>query len=104
MAVTLIRDTKGPHKFIAIIQGSGSRGPVSVPFGRKGYSDYTKHKDPERMRRYLVRHKKRENWAKSGKMTAGFWARWILWSRPSLKGAIKQTEKVLGRRIIFRAK
>lgn len=29
-------------------------------------SDYTKHKNKERMNRYTLRHKKNENWGKSG--------------------------------------
>jgi hypothetical protein len=56
------------------------------------------------MERYLTRHRKRENWSKSGKFTAGFWSRWLLWSKPSFKEALKKTENVLGQRIIFRVK
>ena len=66
---------------------------TKVDFGAKGYSDYTIHKDPERMKRYLARHKKRENWTRSGMNTAGFWSRWLLWSKPSLGGAKKLIEK-----------
>jgi len=65
----------------------------SVYFGAAGYSDYTKHKDKERMERYNIRHKTRENWTKSGILTAGFWSKWILWSKPSLKDAKSYTEK-----------
>jgi hypothetical protein len=61
----------------------------TVHFGQDGASDYTIHKDHERMKRYLSRHKDRgENWGKSGIATAGFWSRWLLWSKPSLKAAI----------------
>ena len=63
-----------------------------VQFGAAGYSDYTKHKDPERKKRYDARHTARENWTKSGMKTAGFWSKWILWSKPSLSAAIKFTE------------
>lgn len=61
-------------------------------FGAKGYSDYTIHKDSSRMKRYLARHKKRENWTKSGINTRGFWSRWILWNKPSLLKSIKDVE------------
>ena len=61
-------------------------------FGAKGYSDYTKHKDSERKQRYINRHKKRENWAKSGIKTAGFWSRWLLWGEPTLNKSIKKIE------------
>lgn len=67
-----------------------------VDFGLRGFSDYTIHKDRARMERYLVRHRRRENWTPSGRYTAGFWSRWLLWSRPSLQAAKRVTEKALG--------
>ena len=67
-----------------------------VDFGLRGFSDYTIHKDRARMERYLVRHRRRENWTPSGRYTAGFWSRWLLWSRPSLQAAKRATEKALG--------
>ena len=73
-----------------------------VVFGRKGYSDYTIHKDVERMHRYLTRHKKRENWGPGGKYTAGFWSRWFLWSKPSLQGAARATERALGNKFVVK--
>lgn len=72
-----------------------------VDFGAEGYQDFTMHKDPERMRKYIVRHQKRENWTKSGVGTAGFWSRWILWSDPSFAGAVHKTERVIGNKINF---
>jgi len=97
MSVTLKRATNGIHKFMAIFPD----GKV-VRFGRKGFSDYTLHKDPERMKRYLTRHRRRENWTRSGAKTAGFWSRWLLWSSPSLKGAAAKTAKVLGKKIVLK--
>ena len=64
-----------------------------VDFGAVGYSDFTKHKDPERMRRYVVRHSSRENWTRGGIATPGFWSRWILWSKPSLQNAVRFTAR-----------
>lgn len=94
MTIKLYRSRNGIHKFMAVFPD----GSV-VRFGRKGYSDYTKHKNMERMTRYLVRHRKRENWTASGAKTAGFWSRWVLWSEPSLHQAIKQTERILKTKI-----
>jgi hypothetical protein len=68
-----------------------------VDFGRRGYSDYTIHKDHARMLRYLVRHRARENWTSAGRYTPGFWSRWFLWSRPSLTGARLATQSALGK-------
>lgn len=73
-----------------------------VDFGAEGYEDYTIHKDRERMLRYLSRHSRREDWSRAGSGTAGFWSRWILWSEPSLRAAIRRTEAVLGAKIVQR--
>jgi len=97
MSVMVSRNRNGIHKFTAIFPD----GKV-VRFGRKGFSDYTLHKDPARMKRYLTRHRSRENWTRSGAKTAGFWSRWILWSSPSLIGAKRKTEKVLGKKIVLK--
>jgi len=96
MSVTLKRATNGIHKFMAIFPD----GKV-VMFGRKGYSDFTIHKDRERMKRYLTRHRSRENWTRAGARTAGFWSRRILWSEPNFQAAVRRTQKVLGRKIVY---
>ena len=68
-----------------------------VDFGGKNYSDYTIHKNPERMESYLARHGKLgENWTVSGIRTAGFWSRWLLWSQPTLVKAKKLMNKRFG--------
>ncbi len=72
-----------------------------VHFGATGYSDYTKHKDPQRKQRYIARHQKRENWNKSGICTAGFWSRWLLWGEPTLEGSIKEIEKKFQVKIVY---
>ena len=94
----------GKKKMVRIMQASGEE--CVVHFGQAGASDYTRHKDATRMRRYITRHagvgvpsraskdlqrallrvtqSSREDWSKSGLCTAGFWSRWLLWSAPSL--------------------
>ena len=74
-----------------------------VDFGAKGYQDFTQHKDPNRMRLYLIRHKSRENWTRSGISTAGFWSRWLLWSKPSMTQAIKFMNKKFGLHVVFQS-
>lgn len=76
--VYLKKSTNKNKKYMVFVDGK------TVHFGAAGMSDYTKHKDSERMKRYISRHKKRENWNKAGIKTAGFWSRWLLWSKPSL--------------------
>ena len=94
--VRLSRATNGVHKFTAQFPD----GP-KVNFGRKGYSDFTIHKDPVRMKRYLTRHRSRENWTRAGARTAGFWSRWLLWSEPNFQAALRRTQRVLGRKIVY---
>ena len=58
-----------------------------VPFGAKGMSDYTKHRDPTRKQRYLKRHSGMgESWQKPD--TPGALAKWVLWNKPSLRASI----------------
>lgn len=59
----------------------------STKFGARGYSDYTKHKDPKRKERYLARHRSRENW--NDPTSAGALSRYVLWEKPDLKEAIR---------------
>ena len=91
--VIKITRARWPYKFKAVFPEG-----KTVSFGRRGYSDYTIHKDSARMRRYLVRNRKREAWGPAGRYTAGFWSRWLLWSRPNLQAAARATEGALGRR------
>lgn len=85
MRVKLIK-SPNPKKKWRVLFENGKK----VDFGAKGYSDYTIHKDSSRMKRYLSRHGKMgETWTKNGMYTAGFWSRWLLWSKPNLQDAKK---------------
>jgi len=85
----ILKKNPNPKKKFRVVFEDGTH----TDFGARGYSDYTIHKDPERMKRYLTRHRSRENWSKSGIKTAGFWSRWLLWSEPSLQNAKTFMEK-----------
>lgn len=87
--VIILKKSPNPKKKFRVVFEDGTH----TDFGARGYSDYTIHKDPERMKRYLTRHRSRENWSKSGIKTAGFWSRWLLWSEPSLQNAKTFMEK-----------
>lgn len=63
----------------------------TIHFGAKGYSDYTKHKDEKRKENYINRHKKNEDWTDPNK--AGFYAKNLLWNKPTLEDSIKDTNK-----------
>ena len=117
MRVRIIRSPDSKKKFRAILEDGRT-----VDFGASGYSDYTKHKNPSRMRSYVLRHGGRvpgrtlaerdprkiqsmmldvtvsdkEDWKKSGIDGAGFWSRWYLWGHPSFEGAKKIIAKKFG--------
>ena len=85
--IILKKSNKPDKKWMVTIEGK------TIHFGAKGMSDYTIHKDKERMLRYTGRHQKRENWTKSGIKTAGFWSKWLLWNKPSLLASKKDIER-----------
>jgi len=78
----------GKNKYY-IITESGKK----VYFGASGYSDFTKHKDEERKQRYINRHRKNEDWTKSGIDTAGWWSRWLLWNKKTIKDSYEDIKK-----------
>ena len=84
--VILQKSNKKDKKYDAIIDGK-----KTVSFGAKNYSDFTKHKDEERKERYIARHKVNQDWKDYN--TAGFWAKNILWNKPTLQASIKDTDK-----------
>jgi len=49
------------------------------------------HQNEARKKAYLNRHVKNEDW--SNFYTKGFWARWLLWNKKTIKEAIKIIEK-----------
>ena len=78
-----------PDNKYYIITESGKK----IYFGAAGYSDFTQHKDEARKTRYINRHIKTENWTKSGIDTAGFWSRWLLWNKTSIKTSYEDIKK-----------
>ena len=78
----------GKNKYY-IITESGKK----VYFGQAGASDMTQHKDEDRKMRYLKRHRKNEDWTKSGIDTAGFWSKWLLWNKKTIKDSYEDIKK-----------
>jgi hypothetical protein len=68
-----------PNKKYYILTETGKK----VYFGAKGYQDFTTHKDEARKHRSIQRHEAREDW--TGINKAGFWSRWLLWNKPTIK-------------------
>ena len=80
-----------PEKKYYIITKDNKR----VYFGAAGMSDFTKHKNEERKNLYINRHKKNESkfWNKSGIDTASFWARFLLWEKPTIKESYEDIKR-----------
>lgn len=97
--MTLTKLHSGDKKYRAVFQLPNGRQKTTY-FGARGYEDYTMHKDKERMKRYLTRHKARENWGDP--TTPGALSRWILWNKPSLRASIQDYAKRFGITVIYR--
>ena len=82
MDVVITKSKKAGKKFDAVIDGKRT-----ISFGASNYSDFTKHKDPKRKETYIARHSK-EDWSKSNIASPAWMSRYILWEKPSLKGAV----------------
>ena len=88
MRVKISKSTRRGKKYMAALED----GPT-IHFGSAGYEDYTQHGDEKRKASYLARHEARETWTLQGVRSAGFWARWILWNKPSLSASIADVNK-----------
>ena len=86
MNIIIKPSTKLDKKYTAIIDNK-----KQVHFGQAGASDYTLHKNHNRKKLYENRHKKNEDW--SNPLTAGFYAKNILWNKPTIAESIKDTNK-----------
>ena len=82
--IIITKSKNKDKKYSAVIDGK-----KTIHFGAVGYEDYSVHKDPERKQRYIDRHKSREDW--SDHTTAGFFAKNILWNKPTITESIKDT-------------
>ena len=81
-------------KFDAVFVKPDGR-EIVQPFGQKGYSDFTKHKDVTRRTRYLRRHRGMgENW--NDPTSAGALSRWILWNKPTFKASLADYKRRFG--------
>lgn len=94
--IHLYRSKKKDKKWSVYVDPPGK----TIHFGAAGMSDYTKHKDSARMKRYSKRHARNEKWGCSGITTAGFWSKNLLWNKPSLSASAKDIERRCGVKIV----
>lgn len=93
MSAYVYLSTKAGKKYTVEYDGK------KIHFGASGYQDYTIHKDNTRKERYIMRHQARENW--SNPKTPGFWSRWLLWNKPTLKASAADIRRQFGIKLVF---
>ena len=91
MKVSLTKSDRSGKKYKIVLHYDDGK-TKTIHIGQEGADDFTKTGDVEQKNRYVERHKKRENWTKSGINTAGFWAKYLLWNKPTLSESKKYIE------------
>ena len=82
--------TNSDKKYMVVLLKPDGR-KKTIHFGAKGMDDFTKTGDVEQKSRYIQRHKDRENW--NDPLTAGFWAKHILWNKTSVQSSLADTKR-----------
>ena len=82
MPIRVQKSTRRDKKLMATIDNT------IVHFGNSAYEDFTTHRDVARKALYLARHRPGKDWTLAGLKSAGFWARHLLWSKPTLQASV----------------
>jgi len=90
----LEKSKRKDKRFVIIMNG------MKHNFGLKGGKTFIDGRTEKEKQNYLARHKVNEDWSKSGIHTAGFWSRWILWNKPTMKESLKDIETRFNIKII----
>jgi hypothetical protein len=91
MRVIIKKSTNPKKKYMAIFYNDNKKKVKTTHFGSAGMSDYTKHKNKSRKKRYLSRHRSKENW--DNYMSAGSLSRYILWGETGFRESVKKYKK-----------
>ena len=90
--VVIKKSSKPDKKLMAVFyKHVGGKKIKTTHFGSAGMDDFTKTRDPAQKKRYLDRHRARENW--QDYMSAGALSRWILWDKPTRSESIRAYKK-----------
>jgi len=84
--VKISRSPKKDKKYMAVFNDG-----TITHFGAAGMKNYggvgkERHLDKERKKRYLSRHRSRENW--NNPKSPGSLSRWVLWNKETLRASI----------------
>lgn len=87
--ISIIKSPRPGKKWRANFEHDGhgaEKTQFHTDFGASGYQDLTQHGDPERARRYRIRHKK--DLETNNPTKAGFLSYYILWATPDFKANV----------------
>ena len=98
--VYIIKPSSRKDKKLMVLMGPD----MTHHFGQAGYEDYTTANNDVKKKSYIARHSVNEDWSKKGIHTAGFWAKHVLWNKPTIRGSIKDLQKKFGIKIIYKIK
>jgi len=91
--VSVKKSKQSGKKLTATFETKNGRRKV-IHFGAAGMSDYTKHHDIERKKRYIKRHLK--DLRTNNPARAGYLSMFILWNKRSIDASIKDYRRRLG--------
>jgi len=88
MSYILKKSDRPSKKFVIIMD------KMKHYFGQSGAKDYTLHNKAvrdDKKKAYISRHRN-EDWTKSNIHSSAFWAKHLLWNKPTIKESIKDVE------------
>lgn len=88
---TIRKSHKKEKKYDAVFLTADGK-TITRPFGQRGYSDFTKHKDVTRRARYIKRHAGMGETFKNPVKPQTL-SRYILWNKKTLKASIRDFKK-----------
>ena len=83
MDIVISKSENKNKKYKAVIDGR-----KTVHFGHSSYDDFTTHNDPKRRDNYIARTSKQDH-SKQNIASPAWMSRFILWEKPTLKGAVE---------------
>jgi hypothetical protein len=89
MKLQITRSDQAGKKYKAVFSNETTH--KTIHFGASGYEDLTQHKDLERKKKYLARHRSSESW--DNPQTAGSLSRWLLWDTTSFSKNVSNFKK-----------
>ena len=87
MDIIISSSTNINKKYKAVIDGK-----KTVHFGHSSYEDFATHNDPKRRDNYIARTSKQDH-SKQNIASPAWMSRFILWEKPTLKGAVESANK-----------